>query len=513
MQQRPGGPLVQAPSAAQGAIRAGIESLGVNPADVESAPSTLDAEKTAFSQFGSGVGRNVLEHLKTWGPLAPASLLGQGIESSARGIERGVPEAVRGAKTRDPYTTAHGAMTALSSALQAFGMKEGAEAATSANPLETAKSVGRGIATAGKEIEGRGPSMDRLDAAQDLNALEVKNKYLIPAKQAAHNDAQATIQTAVKQMQERYPAGVVSKADLAKDLGGIWNDIVKTDEAKPGVLDELTNKPPEKIASLNLNKQSASLHAAELRKAGFSKPDIENSLINDLGYTKAQAQAILSSSTETQMWDVDELQQKRSALGRYAFGKKGASLTGAARTAAVKGYARITEVLNDAASNASARSAWEAGNSKWRAYLERWEGSFREGKFHDSPLAEAIEGDTAQQIMHPLVSDSAQQARDFLGRYRSLGVDMDTISKLVGRHKYLEQIRKMSSPTKYEYAMAAGGLLGPVVGQSGLGAGLSAYGLYRILGPALRRYLATRGVDIENVRGLSNITPGVPGAK
>lgn len=363
---------------------------------------------------------------------------------------------------------------------------------------------------AGREVMGtpEAPTMKRLSAALDINGLELKSKVLAPLEKAVHDDAQATIKSAVDKMEQHSPAAA-NKADLAARLDTEWKELVKTPETVPEPIKRLLGgKESKGVRALSASELKAAQFASRLIKDGLSEKEVASSLSN-LGYTPKQVEGIMSilgTNADTGFWGAAELQQIRSDLGRSAFGRGSRSLPGPVRAASVNAYRVLSDVLENMARESGAEAAWRVGNQKWKLYNETFDGKWEGGEFHSSPLADAMAGQTADEIMGPLGKDNLQLTRDLAGRYRQFGPQaLDSINKAIARHARLKTIESFSHPSKWEATTAIAYPFAPHTWE--------ALAAARLFSPPFLRWLATRGINPGNVRGFSEVEPGVPGGK
>lgn len=360
----------------------------------------------------------------------------------------------------------------------------------------------------GKEVSGAidAPTMDRLIAAKDINALDVKNKTLAPIEKAVHDDAQATLKLAIDRMEAVSP-GVAEKTALADQIESAWSEFVKTPESVPEPIKKLlgAGEAAKGVRALSAGELKAAQLASRLLKEGHSVNEVKSAMVN-LGYAPKQVDAIVgvaSPQADTGWWSATELQQIRSSLGSYAFGSKGKSLPGWSRVASISAYRLLSDILDQAAEKGNATAAWRVGNQKWKTYNETFDGKWEGGSFHDSPLANALRGQTANEIMNALGKDHTQQTRDLLGRYSLFGPDaMAKVNAGLARHNRLSTIETFSHPSKWEATTALVYPFAPHVWEAMAG--------MRMLTPPMLRLLATRGIRPMNVRGMESVTPGIP---
>ena len=363
------------------------------------------------------------------------------------------------------------------------------------------------IKTGAREIAGGGPTMERLVAAKDINALELKNKTLAPLQKSVHDDAQATIRTAIERMEVEHPQAI-QKQELGERIQANWDQFVRIEEKIPGpVARLLEGQEAEAPRTLTPREETTANAAAGRMRQGASVEDIRNWLRRDLRMTPKQVDAIMSvvapDAGDTDFWGPAELQQIRSDLGRVAFGSSGTNLPGPVRTAAVQSYRTLSAVLEDIANRANVRQTWNVGNNKWKVYLETFDGKYENDTFHASPFAKALAGQTADEIMNALGEGRVQWARDLLTRYRQFapGVIRD-MNRALSRHYSLERLRQWSHPSKWEALTAAVYPFAPHVWE--------AMAALRLLTPPIARAIMTRGIQPENVRGFGQLSPGLP---
>lgn len=367
-----------------------------------------------------------------------------------------------------------------------------------------------GIKTAGKEIAGHGPSMDRLHAMQDMTGLKIKNEYLAPLEKAVHDDAQANIQHAIKGMEEKFPGGVVSKEDLASKLDSIFKDMVKNPEKLPTPVQELLERPKAKgLRAWTSSEQKASLQAAQMLKRGASPGDVKDTLVA-LQYTPKEIEGIMDSiqkpaEESLPSYSPTKLQQLRSQVRDYAYGSKGRSLSGPVKIATQQAYEHLSELLDDAATKSNRGPSWNVGNSKWKTYKETFDGKYDKGEFHESPLSKAISGQTADEIVKPLTEGNAQWTRDLLTRYSKFGPKIQEMMQNIRKYQWIDTLEKVSHPSKYEMAATPMAAIDPTF--------FAKLAATRLLTPPVIRWLVTHGINPENVRGYETVQPGIPGGK
>jgi hypothetical protein len=378
--------------------------------------------------------------------------------------------------------------------------------------MEKAPEIPGAAKTVGKEIAGHGPSMDRLNAAQDMIGLKIKNEYLAPLAKAVHDDAQLPIRHAVEQMDKQMPTGIIEKEPLAKMVEKTLGDVAKVQEKVPGAIQRLIKggedaKGVQSVRALTQKELEAGKLAGRLFKEGMSDREVRSTLTN-LGFAPKQVDAMLAvaaPSADTGMWNATTLQQVRSQLGRQIFGSAGESLLSAVRVGSIQVYEQLTNILNEGADKANVRSSWEIGNKKWQQYMETFDGKWEGGKFHPSPLSKALSGQTADEIVKPLTEGNAQWTRDLLTRYSRFNPRIPELMSHIGRYKWLETLEKVSRPSKYEMAATPMAAIDPTF--------FAKLAATRLLTPPLIRWLATRGINPENVRGFEPVEPGIPGEK
>lgn len=374
---------------------------------------------------------------------------------------------------------------------------------------EIPSKVGGTMKTVAKEVIGQGPSMDRLRAAQDITGLKIKNDYLAPLAKAVHDDAQLPIRHAVEQMDKQMPAGIAEKEPLANLVEQTLGEVAKVQDKVPGAIQRLIKGGEEaqgvkSVRALTQKELEAGKLASRLFKEGMSDREVRSTLAN-LGFAPKQVDAMLSvagPSTDTGMWDASTLQQVRSQLGRQIFGRGGESLPGPVRVGSIKIYDQLTDLLNKAAEKANVRPSWEVGNQKWRLYNETFDGKWEGGKFHESPLAKALAGQTADEIVKPLTEGNAQWARDLLGRYSRFNPRIPEVVSHIRRFQALDALERFSKPSKYELAATPVAVIDPTF--------FARLAATRLLTPPLIRWLATHGINPENVRGYEPVEPGIP---
>jgi hypothetical protein len=384
-----------------------------------------------------------------------------------------------------------------------MGMPKGA------SPLEAVKGAGRVAKTAGKELTGTGPSMERLQAAKDLNALPLKQS-LSDLSNAVRTDASRILDSAVKQTDAAHPQGVVSKAEFGPKVEEILKGFVKTSEKPPSPIAEMSEGAPEsQLAKASVFRPSSSslgdlatamkTGAAKGIKVGATAQQRINEFLDQIGESPITEEG---PRTPTDGWTAQQLQQLRSKLFNAAYGSKSQSLTGSMRTAADGIYKLASETLDNATKKADANTAWKVGNEKWKAYKETFDGKWERGQFHESPISKALSGQTADDILGPLEDKGSQWTRDLLKRYSKFGADTQKVASYLNRHHWLSMIERFSRPSKYEMMATPVAALDPTF--------FARLAATRFLTPPLLRWLATRGINVENVRGYQPIEPGLP---
>lgn len=374
-----------------------------------------------------------------------------------------------------------------------------------------AKDVGKGASVVGREIAGRGPSMEKLQVAKDINAQPLK-VTLKSISNNARTDASRLLDTAVKTMDSTHPQGIVSKADFGPKVDSIIKDYVKIGSEKPPTpLPEMAETPDELSQASVFKGGGQALRGSGLSETlrGSGMTDYGRQRLNDflgqIGEAPMQEQPVTAGQGISAL----ELQQLRSKLFNAAYGPKGRTL-GAMRTAAQDVYKLATNTLDNAAKESGERTpeAWKVGNERWKTYKDTFDGKWENGEFHESPIHKALSGQTADEIVEPLSKGKWVQTKKLLNQYGGrFGADLDSISKIVNRHDYLKGLE--TNPQAYFYAMAASGALSPLLGTTAYG--MSGYGFYRVLMPVIRRLLATRGIDPDTVlKGYEPIEPGLP---
>ncbi len=388
----------------------------------------------------------------------------------------------------------------LGSTGQLFAGKEAPEKVSQVT--EGAKTIAK---TVPKELAGGGPTMDRLLAAKDMNALKVKNDILKPLEKTVHDDAKKTIQSAVTRMDEHVP-GAASKSQLATDIDKKFGELVKIPEKLPTQIQKMLSEKGSTptVRALSERELRAATMASDFLKEGMPLHDVKSAM-QQLGFPPRQVDAIISVASpqaDTGFWSPSQLQQLRSDLGKEIFGSGSDALPGPVRVASIETYKMLTDKLNETANKANAKLAWDVGNEKWRLYNQTFDGVWEGGRFQETPLAKALRGQTADDIIGALNEGKTQWTKDLLGRYRQFSGGIPKIIDAINKHNRLEFLRKSSVPSKYE-AFAA--LAAPVYPHT-----VEALAALRFLSPPVLRWLATRGINPENVRGFSEVTPGVP---
>lgn len=458
------------------------------PGDIAAEKPVMDSgENPALGNVpGSTSGKYpIQEGMGEAGSLANAGMIIQGIlgKGSPMGMPERIPSVVKVAK---PATEA----------------VKGA-----------AKSTVEGAKVAGREIAGRGPSMERLQAAQDLNAQPLKTS-LKSLSNNVRTDASRLLDASVKAMDKAQPQGIASKADFGPKVNEILKSNVKIESDKtPSPLPEMAESPESDLSQASVFKGggqalrgsgvSDALRSSQLTAAGRQRL---NDFLSQIGESPVQEQKPGDGISAA------ELQQLRSKLYDAAYGAKAPSLSGWMRNAARDVYSLATKTLDKSAEQAGGRTseAWKTGNAKWKTFKEVFNGTYENGKFNESPISKSLSGRTADEIVGPLSKGNWMDTKKLLNQYEGkFGGNLDQVSKIVSRHEYLKGLE--SNPAAYFYAMAASGALSPALGLPAYG--MSTYGFYRILTPMLRRLLATRGIDPKAVlKGYEPIEPGLPKA-
>jgi hypothetical protein len=363
------------------------------------------------------------------------------------------------------------------------------------------------VKTVAREVAGGGPTMEKLLAAKDMNALNLRSNTLQPLEKAVHDDAQSTIRTAIDKMEVEHPQAI-QKQELGERVQADWDQFVRVEEKIPGPIARLLEaQEAEAPRTLTPREETTANAAAGKLRQGESVEQIRNWLRRDLRMTPKQVDAIMSvvapDAGDTDFWGPAELQQLRSDLGRVAFGSTGANLPGPVRTAAVQSYRTVSAVLEDIANRSNVRQTWNVGNNKWKVYLETFDGKYENGTFQASPFAKALAGQTGDQMMDALSQGRLQWTRDLTTRYGRFKPNaLREINQAVGRHQMLDRIESFSHPSKWEAATALSLPFAPHVWE--------AMAALRLLSPPMMRLLATRGVSPVNVRRLAQVEPGLP---
>lgn len=386
--------------------------------------------------------------------------------------------------------------------------------------LGAAGTAARAPGTMTRELMGQGPSMQRLEVAKDMNALPLKQKIVTIAN-AARADAQAALNGAVEGMDRDNPNGLVARDEFGNAVNDIFNKYVQIPERMPEPIKTIV----EGTEGSRLGQASVFRGAGTGMRAGktgtrlvdISQFDLAANLPESVRkanpgiFGEQRLNDLLAQAGEQPIpdegrlgWSAQQLQQLRVKLRNVARSNAPGPIRAAAR--------EISDLTSDTLNNAAAKSpasqaAWATGNFKWARYAQSFEEKFERGTTQQSPLAKAMVGQNADEIMNPLTGSDAQLARELLRPYSRFGYNEPEFQQALSRHKTLSTISSISHPGKFDLAMALGPLLHPFTG----GSLVSTYGVGRILGPALWRLYATRGIDpFTNVRGLPEVTPGMP---
>lgn len=379
-------------------------------------------------------------------------------------------------------------------------------AATTAAGATAAAARAPGAMT--RELMGQGPSMQRLEVAKDMNALPLKQK-IVSIANAARADAQAALNSAVEGMDRDNPHGIIARNEFGNAVNDIFNKYVQIPERMP--------EPIKTIIGGTKSSRLGQTSVFEGARPGMRAVDLASVVPESVRkanpgiFGEHKLNDLLVQAGEQPMpdegrlgWSAKQLQQLRTKLRNVEQSNAPSSIKAAAR--------EISTLTSDTLNNAAAKSpasqaAWTIGNFKWARYAQSFEEKFERGTTQQSPLAKVMVGQNADEIMNPLTGSDAQLARELLRPYGRFGYNEPEFQQALSRHKMLSTISSISHPGKFDLAMALGPLLHPFTG----GSVVSTYGIGRILGPALWRLYATRGIDpLANVRGLPEVTPGMP---
>ena len=367
---------------------------------------------------------------------------------------------------------------------------------------DAAGMIPKAAARVGKELVGSGPSMERLQAAKDLNALPLKAS-LGKLADSARTDASSLIELAVTKMDADHPEGVVPKAELGPKVDNIVKDFVKIEEKPPQSIPQITAAPQSELAQASVFRGPSSAAVGDVASALKNRNITEagrqrlNNFLEQLGEAP-----IADEGTVGEGWSARQIQQLRTKLYNAAYGSKGSAISGGMRQAAGKVYGVLSDTLSDAARDSNVYGAWNAGNQKWANYKQTFDGKWERNQFHESPISRAMSGQTADEIMEPLSGKNAQYTRDLLHRYAQFGSDTAELARLMSRHNWLSTIERFSHPSKYEMMATPIAAINPTF--------FARMAATRFLTPPILRWLATRGINPENVRGLPPVIPGPP---
>lgn len=474
-------------------------SLGYEEDGKQTLQNLLQTVKTSMKRMGI---KSPLELVTLPGSVAVGSdLLAGGVEGLASNLESSGKDVLRSLfKTKDPVEGSQAFGRLLSAAGQTAGAIELPDAANAVSKIP--ESAGGAV----RELTGRGPTMEKLDAGIDQTGITGK-AVLTDWEKTARSDAQQPLNTAVSTMDQKLPEGV-PRSVVSEQVKGIVGELNKIPEGLPEPLRILSAPTKSDLSNASIFGRASSepLGEAAMLVRNLRRPGVYESVRRNINqFLESSGVQDAPVGADSDSWTYAQLQQLRSRVGDIVRGSKGSSLPGPIRAAATRVYSYLSDVMDDAAEKAGVAPTWELGNAKWGAYKRAWDGTWERGKFNRSPLAEALQGQTGDEIMGPLSGSSGQLARDYLNQYGALSNRYPELAQAIQQYRRFSTIKRMSHPQAYIYAMPlAAGFRGP------LGYGMGAYGAARILTPAIWRWLATRGINPENIRNLQPIVPGGP---
>ena len=429
--------------------------------------------------------------------LATGDLGAHIVEGLASGVETGASDAYKGLRTKDPVLGMQGLGEGIAAGGQTAAAMESPDAARAAASAVTDRAGGTL-----RELTGRGPSMDRLEAGIDQQGLRAKG-VLTEWEKAARTDAQVPLNSAVNVMDAHNPGGIVGRDIVSKNVNDIMGELNQIPEGVPEPIRILAKPTTSDLSNASVFGRSTGEALEGVLKTRY-RPNLSEATRQRIDEFLDKANIKPAADEDAGgNWTAEQLQQLRSRVGDYVRGARGKSIPGPIKTGMSRVYDYLSTVLDETAEKSGAAPSWELGNAKWASYKHAWDGTWDRGKFNASPLADALEGDTGDDILGPLTGKSAQLARDYMAQYRHLTRKLPELFDSVQKYKRLNTIRSMSHPQGYVYAMPlAAAFRGPI------GYGMGAYGAARILTPAIWRWIATHGINPENVRNLPPIQPG-----
>src|SRR5438309_597317 len=211
-------------------------------------------------QLGNPTGTKPLaRELSTAGQLSNIAAMGMGGESQM-GMPKGMP--LLGRAGRDVSTIAG----------------EGVEAA------------GRGASRVGREIVGTGPSMERLQAAKDLNAIPLK-QHLSALENTVREDSSTQLERSVRAMDLQHPNGVIPKTKLAPQVDQIISSLVKIPEKEPAPIPAMTEEPPSELSQASVfrgARQTPAPRGSTPVAEAFATQEKLNEFLHQIGETPVE---------------------------------------------------------------------------------------------------------------------------------------------------------------------------------------------------------------------------------
>lgn len=443
----------------------------IGKSTIDRSGAKIDPDSMAGS-FLSGLPEEGQKARDAWKRGDVLGAAGHGVASVVPGVG---PIASRSAEKFEKGDIGGGLVMGGAALLGAKQMRDAVKAPAArpsvVDPVVTGQKATKIGNAAMQTILNLGPSKERMETLQEADALSTKSK-LAALDQKVKADAGGLMQKVSQAVDQKMPQGSIEGNVIAKGIRDGLSSYVEAKQLRsslPSSLQKIIGEaegssPSTKTAVRLTNNEQQTLNV--LTREGIKGEDLRSALVN-MQYAPKQIDAMMQvteAGSGAAKWTFERAKQLRTELAEELFGGGADNYPGVVRKVMHNAWGSLTKALDTAADSANVGDDWSRAREKYSSYMRDFYGTYERGKYNASPLNQALQGDTAQDIMDPLSGKTAQKARDILRKYAQYMDEKEDVRSDVRRFRMNKEIMKFASPQRFDLIMLATAVYRPEYG-------------------------------------------------